>query len=755
MTDPGHFRLNPHHTASMSDPGPSRGEIAWKTALGRQWYAPPIVHGDRVICGSPGRKGRKLLCLDAATGDLRWEVIGAREPEAGELPARMRVSSRIVDAGDVIYVRPLEHDRIYGISPDDGTVVTSIPGSGSLDYRTHPQPLLVGDDRYLIYPAGTGAGTSPSTGQADSRIWRTIVCHDLAAGVTHWRFQVGQFFSSPAVGEECVYVGTSEGYLYALRLDPPDLDRGGIGNASVQRIAWSFRAGEAINGGIKLCGDVVLFGANDGTVYSLHARTGAVRWKTRVADPEPRAFIQFSRPSVRDGRLMIGSASAEIASLDLQSGEILARIGATDWVRACPVMTADAVLVASIDGLVRCYERSGSASSADEKYDVRWERRINEWHLTCDPVLNGDTVLITTSDMRLWSLDITTGELQWVREIVEYPDDYVAFDEFQSSPALSEGSLYLGTPGHFVAAVDTETGSIRWKYEVGGEVPADPIVADGRVFVGQQGGEGRYFCLDARDGHVLWEQSIGRVWAASSLCDDLLYVPGAEGVAWCINAADGTIVWRKQLASDLYVAPLVWENKVSFGSWDEWLYTFDRFTGRLLWRFHAETYLDSSAPVYMDGAIYLPTMGPRFFCLGAENGNERWRYVPDPVWTTNASPAVAGDRIVMTVFLEGGMPWKPYTIHTRCLNRHTGEEIWSFPAGGLNGPVIAGERVFFASTVRGDHGFYCVDLAGNGDGTTSLLFRVELGFTVLESCVAVTGKRAYAYAEDGYLYAIE
>ena len=747
MNTPGHFRSNPQHTAYTDDPGPSNGEITWKTPLGRQWYSPPLVRDDRVFVVSPGRKGRKLLAVDLSNGETVWESVGTREPAAGALPARMRLSSAIVDAGSSLYVRPLDHDTIYGIDPTDGSVADTIPDAGSLDYRTHQQPLIAGDDRWLLYPAGTGAGTGPSTGQIDPRIWHTLVCYDLERAETSWRFQIGQFFCAPVISGEFVYVGTAEGYVYALRLEPPAVEADGLGIASVARIAWSFKAGASVNGGIEVHGGTVFFGANDGVIYAVDAESGSERWRTHVGEPESHSFVQFSRPLVAHGVLYTGSAGAELLALDLATGNVLSRNPAADWVRARPAAADDAVVIASMDGTVACMD------SAD--LSARWERTINRWHLTCDPVIAGDRLLVITSDMTLHCLRLDGGSTIWSRAIVEYPEDYVAFDEYQSSPTVADGTVYVGTPGHFIAAIDAVSGVERWKYEVGGEVPADPIVADGRVFCGQQGGEGRYFCLDASTGDVVWEQHLGRVWAGSNLVDGLLYVPGAEGVAWCLKADDGTIVWRRALSSDLYVAPLIWDDNVGFGSWDEWFYTFDRHTGELRWRFHAETFLDSSASLYFDESIYVPTMGPRFFCLDAATGAERWRYVPDPIWTTNASPAVSGDRLIVTVFLAGGMPWKPYTIHTRCLDRHTGEEIWSFPSGGLNGATIAGDRVYFASTARGDHGFYCVDLAGNGDGTTNQHFRVELGFTTLESCVAISGERAYVYAEDGYLYAID
>jgi outer membrane protein assembly factor BamB len=148
-------------------------------------------------------------------------------------------------------------------------------------------------------------------------------------------------------------------------------------------------------------------------------------------------------------------------------------------------------------------------------------------------------------------------------------------------------------------------------------------------------------------------------------------------------------------------------------------------------------------------------MGPHFYCLDAQTGKALWHFAPENIWSTNTSPAVCGGRVILMAFHYKGYQGHPYEIWTYCLRADTGALIWKFPAGGLNGPVIAKNRVFFGSTERGKYWYYCLDLEGNGDGTTTCLWKIPLGFTVLESCTAVTGQNAYVYAEDGYLYAIE
>ena len=52
----------------------------------------------------------------------------------------------------------------HGVGGLHGALV--LAHAGSLDYRAHPQPVLGGNERWLLYPEGGSAGTGPSTGPA-------------------------------------------------------------------------------------------------------------------------------------------------------------------------------------------------------------------------------------------------------------------------------------------------------------------------------------------------------------------------------------------------------------------------------------------------------------------------------------------------------------------------------------------------------------------------------------------------------------
>ena len=72
------------------------------------------------------------------------------------------------------------------------------------------------------------------------------------------------------------------------------------------------------------------------------------------------------------------------------------------------------------------------------------------------------------------------------------PDPY---DVFLSSPAVWNGTVYVGSGDHNVYAIDAQSGALRWKFVTGNIVHASPAVADGIVYIGSWD---RYFTRSMR-----------------------------------------------------------------------------------------------------------------------------------------------------------------------------------------------------------------------------------------------------------------
>jgi alcohol dehydrogenase (cytochrome c) len=122
-----------------------------------------------------------------------------------------------------------------------------------------------------------------------------------------------------------------------------------------------------------------------------------------------------------------------------------------------------------------------------------------------------DNALIGTTEFDIFSLNPATCAENWRTHEV-YPPSLLPANR---GAAYMDGMLFRGTQDGRVLAYDFKTGKRIWEATIadgkrGESVPSAPIAWDGRVFVGNaggdyKGGKGHMYALDAKIGKVVWE----------------------------------------------------------------------------------------------------------------------------------------------------------------------------------------------------------------------------------------------------------
>ena len=78
-----------------------------------------------------------------------------------------------------------------------------------------------------------------------------------------------------------------------------------------------------------------------------------------------------------------------------------------------------------------------------------------------------------------------------------------------SSPAVVDGTLYVGSTDHHVYALDAATGETVWRTATGDWVMSSPRAVDGVVYVGSN--DGCMYALDAGTGAIKWRAKTDNV----------------------------------------------------------------------------------------------------------------------------------------------------------------------------------------------------------------------------------------------------
>jgi len=393
-------------------------------------------------------------------------------------------------------------------------------------------------------------------------------------------------------------------------------------------------------------------------------------------------------------------------------------------------------------------------------------KRIGDHWIYSDLVLSNDKLLLNNSDLFSYCINTDDGEVLWKHSIIKafYKEDgyRVLTDQiaggayYQSKATAADGSAFIGTPSRFVYALDTESGKELWKYELGAAISGAPVYNNSRIYVGQQGGEDEFYCLDAKTGKMIWTQNVGWVWGSATVSDGMVFIPGIDGYLYALDARNGEIVWRHRTEHSTCSEPLVMGDYVYFGGWDGYMYKLEKYSGKLIWRLTGGG-SDSGVAIGFDDKILMPGFGMRGMglrCIDATTQETLW--TPQiPPENFNVTPAYHNGQAYISALFGGGLGGLPIAAKIIALDASTGEANWSFDGpGGLTGPVVGNNGYVYGGSTTNPY-FFAISEKGNSDGTTNCLFRIRMANKVEESTAAIYNGKAYILSSGGYFYAIE
>ena len=202
----------------------------------------------------------------------------------------------------------------------------------------------------LIIKVSEGAQSSPQNGEW--AMFRRDLLHTgnagdnttLPQGKLKWTFTAGDaIHSSPAVCDGKVYVGSRDGYIYAL-------------DAATGEKIWAFHTNSWVESSPAIVGGVVYCGSNDGNLYALNAETGAKIWSYEMP------LVVSSSPAVADGVVYVGCEDFVLYAIDAATGSELWHSYTGNLIYASPAVAQGIVVVGSADYVFYSFNaKNGSA----------------------------------------------------------------------------------------------------------------------------------------------------------------------------------------------------------------------------------------------------------------------------------------------------------------------------------------------------------------------------------------------------------
>ena len=342
------------------------------------------------------------------------------------------------------------------------------------------------------------------------------------------------------------------------------------------------------------------------------------------------------------------------------------------------------------------------------------------------------------------------GTVQWT---------FATGGAIQSSPAIVNGTVYIGSRDGKIYALNAATGEKQWEYQTGNWVDSSPVVVDNVLYVGSN--DGNVYALDAGNGRKIWSYNTYYATVSSvAVAGGMVYFGSDDFRVYALNVRTGKECWSYKTGGQVRSSPLVANGILYIGSTDGYFYSFNANSGRLRVRF-PRTAVNSS-PVIVGTKVYFIASDGYLFAI---DGKARswpgeyfilrlwtqatvWGFAPYPPAITgvsmqkqlglinNSSPAIGND-----VLFAGT------TIDLVAVNIKNSSKIWSFKTGGqvISSPAVAGNTAFIGSN---DGCVYAINAISG-----KKLWDVRTGGEV-GSSPALAGGMLYVGSYDGKVYAI-
>ncbi len=196
------------------------------------------------------------------TGDADWVLLNGYDGTARALHATdgkvvwtYKTDNYINGAPAVVDGRFLVFggcdSLLHVVNLKDGTLVHSIPANAYI-------PASIGT-------FGTMAFCGNYANQA--------VAFDVVGGKVAWTYEdrALPFFSSPAVNDRLVLIGSRDKHLHAI-------------NRTSGEVAWKFQTGGRVEGSPIVFEDAVVFGSSDGRLYAARLDAGTELWQLDLGE---------------------------------------------------------------------------------------------------------------------------------------------------------------------------------------------------------------------------------------------------------------------------------------------------------------------------------------------------------------------------------------------------------------------------------------------------------------------------------------
>ncbi|MBO7419009.1 MAG: PQQ-binding-like beta-propeller repeat protein [Bacteroidaceae bacterium] len=272
-------------------------------------------------------------------------------------------------------------------------------------------------------------------------------------------------------------------------------------------------------------------------------------------------------PMIRDSVLYVGTIEGRMVALSLTKCDTLWTFETWGQISASPNHVdfegRDAIVFGSYDNYLYSIDQhdgkpisqfeSGyylnGAVALWDKYVIfggcdQWIRVINcetgiqtdslllDAYIPCSPAIDGNHVYVGDYSGNIYELQMRKDGIAKSQKLLEATDDD---GDNVSVPAIDDNQLYVFTGSRYLTAVDRNSGNVKWRQMLKGNVgESSPVVCRDKVIACTKTGIISIF--RAKDGELLWEYDAGEdIVGSPAIIKDHFLILTVRGTLLCFG----------------------------------------------------------------------------------------------------------------------------------------------------------------------------------------------------------------------------
>lgn len=310
-----------------------------------------------------------------------------------------------------------------------------------------------------------------------------VTAFDAATGARRWSYAMavkGDGASSIFGGGASydggrVYVTDGVGDVAAL-------------NASDGSQIWKVKPAGPLRGAPTIAFNSVYVMTQSNQILALNAADGNVLW-TESGSLGQAGVFGVAAPAAGQGTVIAGYSTGELAAYRYENGrtlwsDALARTSISTQVGTLTDVDADPIIDR---GTVFALGQGGRMAA----YDLLSGQRIWELSLAgiSTPAVAGEWVFTLTDDAKLLCIARSNGKVRWMKQLTRYKNEEKRKNPvFWTGPVLAGNRLWIANSEGELASASVVDGTVTQFTKLSDAVSLAPVVANGTLYVLDDGG---------------------------------------------------------------------------------------------------------------------------------------------------------------------------------------------------------------------------------------------------------------------------